>query len=986
MRKRTHFIRHLFQSALALGVGAVAFCASSSPQLITPHLPPGIQGQPYSGRMMIGSVLPLANATVTGLPAGMTAISNGSGSISIGGTPAASGTFTLALVADNTAGGTLTKNVSLVVHHVANNVTIVSAGYAHSCAVLDGGVHCWGRNDTGQLGNNSTTQSRVPVQTIPAGSNVSSVSAGNGHSCAVVNGGVKCWGANNGALGNNSGTTSTIPVEAIAAGSNATAVSAGLYNSCAVVDGGVQCWGGGGQGNNTNTRSLVPVQTFPAGSNATSVSTGYLHTCAAVSGGVQCWGSNFFNVLLLGDNVTSSLVPVQLIGAGSNVTKVSAGRYHSCALANGGVQCWGYNGQGQLGNNSNAPSLVPVQAIAAGSFVSAISVGSDHTCAVVNGGVQCWGFNHYGQLGDGTINNSFVPVQVIVAGSGVTSVSAGERHSCAVVGGVVKCWGYNYEGELGNVLPPSLLSPNLSLTPTQAIPAGSNVTSSSAGYRHACGTVDGGAQCWGYNGDGQLGNNSTATHSLIPVAAIPAGSNVTAVSTGVDGSSHSCAVINAGVQCWGFNSRGQLGNNSTTNSPIPVQTIAAGSMVTAVSAGSDHTCAVANGGVQCWGNNTLRLLGNTGFTQSIIPVEAIAAGSNVTGVSAGAGYTCAVANGGVQCWGLNNSFTQSVLPLQIIAAGNDVTAVAVGSNHTCALASGGVRCWGRNTEGQLGNNSTDNSAVPVHAIPAGSNVTALSAGQYHTCAVIGGGVQCWGGNTSGQLGIDSTTRSGTPVQVIAAGSNVSAVSAGYSSSCATVSGGLACWGYNGDGQLADAYSAPAFRPVTALVGVTLNTGVQSRKAHGSAGTFDLAIDNTLIAPEVTVEPRANGSAHVLVFQFNYSVTTTGAVTVAPIGTAVPTILGNEVLVTLTGIPDNRRVIVTLTDVNGSVNPSPVSIGFLVGDTNNSRSVNSSDISSVKARVGQTITRANFKFDVNASGAIDSGDISAVKFRAGSTLP
>ena len=92
--------------------------------------------------------------------------------------------------------------------------------------------------------------------------------------------------------------------------------------------------------------------------------------------------------------------------------------------------------------------------------------------------------------------------------------------------------------------------------------------------------------------------------------------------------------------------------------------------------------------------------------------------------------------------------------------------------------------------------------------------------------------------------------------------------------------------------------------------------------------------------------------------------------------------------TLTGIADNRRVGITLNGVTGPVDSTDAtaSIGFLVGDINNTRSVNSSDISGVKARSGQITTGTNFKFDVNASGAVNSSDLSAVKARSGLTLP
>jgi trimeric autotransporter adhesin len=182
-----------------------------------------------------------------------------------------------------------------------------------------------------------------------------------------------------------------------------------------------------------------------------------------VNGGVQCWGANSQGQL--GNNATAqSLVPVQAIPAGSNVTAVSLGEFHSCAAMNGGVQCWGSNAGGLLGNNSTVQSLVPVQTIAAGSDVSALDVGAVHTCAVVVSGLQCWGANASGQLGNNSITDSLVPIQTIVAGSNVTTVAAGSDHSCAVANGGVICWGLNDFGQLSDVSTAPALRPVTSLT------------------------------------------------------------------------------------------------------------------------------------------------------------------------------------------------------------------------------------------------------------------------------------------------------------------------------------------------------------------------------------------------------------------------------------------------------------------------------------------------------------------------------------------
>ena len=166
--------------------------------------------------------------------------------------------------------------------------------------------------------------------------------------------------------------------------------------------------------------------------------------------------------------------------------------------------------------------------------------------------------------------------------------------------------------------------------------------------------------------------------------------------------------------------------------------------------------------------------------------------------------------------------------------------------------------------------------------------------------------------------------------------------------------------------------------------VLLNA-VVSRKIHGGAGGFDLPIDRSQsIGGLVTVEPRTIGNGHMIVFQFSGNIPLGWAATVSQ-GVATVASTTSEVVITLTNISDNQRLMVTLTNVAGAVSLPPVSMGFLVGDVNNSRTVNSSDVSTVKARAGQTTNTANFLYDINASGSINSSDISTIKARAGSVL-
>jgi hypothetical protein len=168
------------------------------------------------------------------------------------------------------------------------------------------------------------------------------------------------------------------------------------------------------------------------------------------------------------------------------------------------------------------------------------------------------------------------------------------------------------------------------------------------------------------------------------------------------------------------------------------------------------------------------------------------------------------------------------------------------------------------------------------------------------------------------------------------------------------------------------------------------TGVVSRKSHGSAGTFDLAIDRTqAIGGSVSVEPRAIGAGHKIVFQFNGAVTAAGTVSVVgtsgtALGSATAVAVGTTVEVTLTGIPDARRATISLANVNGAGSSASVSIGFLVGDVNGTRSVTSSDINRIKGKSGP-VTSSTFVYDLDASGGVDSVDLSAAKARSGLTV-
>ncbi len=589
-----------------------------------------------------------------------------------------------------------------------SGVTAVAAGSSHTCAIVNGDLKCWGRNDAGQIGNgglnNVPADAPSPVTVIYGG--VTAVAAGASHTCAVVNGGLQCWGSDgSGQQGNGNPTNNVlIPVPVSGFASGVTAVATGEVHTCAVRNGGLHCWGSDGSnqlGNGANGSTDIPAAISPLDTGVSSVAAGRLHTCAVVNGGLQCWGSDSFGQL---GNIpdANSESPAEILPANSGVTMIAAGDSHTCAVVNNGIRCWGSDGYGQIGNGlPNSSLTAPSASIVTG--ITAVAAGESHSCAVVNGGLQCWGSNSIGQLGTGaTGGNSTTPAQIIPPSSQVTAVAVGDAHTCAVVNGGLQCWGSDQRGQLGNGLGSS--NPN----PEQIIPINSGVTAVAAGASHTCAVVNGGLQCWGSDSSGQQGNGIPTGNVTSPAPIFPPGSQVTAVAAG---SSHTCAVVNGGLQCWGSDGSGQQGNgNPTGNVTSPASIFPSGSQVIAVAAGTSHTCAVVNGGLQCWGNDNFGQLGNAAGGDVNSPMEIIPLNSGVTAVATGLYHSCAIRSGALQCWG-GDSFGQQGngnptgnvdSPVTVPGFATGTAALATGANHTCAVANGVLRCWGRNLLGQLG--------------------------------------------------------------------------------------------------------------------------------------------------------------------------------------------------------------------------------------------------------------------------------------------
>ena len=272
----------------------------------------------------------------------------------------------------------------------------------------------------------------------------------------------------------------------------------------------------------------------------------------------MCTGSNEYGQLGAGPLVGGySASPVQVTGLAAGASAIAAGAYHACALVNGGAKCWGDNRSGELGGGNDNASSVPVEVAGLSAGVSAIEAGESHACAIVNGGIQCSGNNKYGQLGDGSTHSSRVPVAVVGLSAGASAVAAGGSQTCAIVNGGIACWGDNTYGQLGN----GDTSRTASLSPINVVGISAGASVTAVGRTHACAIVDGGARCWGDNGQGQLGNGeSSNAANATPIGVLELSSGVSVLSSGF---AHTCAGVRGQVRCWGDNRFAQLGVGPT---------------------------------------------------------------------------------------------------------------------------------------------------------------------------------------------------------------------------------------------------------------------------------------------------------------------------------------------------------------------------------------------------------------------------------------
>jgi alpha-tubulin suppressor-like RCC1 family protein len=414
--------------------------------------------------------------------------------------------------------------------------------------------------------------------------------------------------------------------------------------------------------------STIPVS---AGISATSLASDGGTWCAILtSGSVDCWGGNDGGDLGIGTtggpdecvNQDGSKYPCSTrpVPIGISATSlVGSWTGNFCAiLTSGGVDCWGLNEWGQVGNGTTGSQICdgePCTTAPSPVGISATSLASDNGsyCALLTSGtIDCWGSNAEGDLGIGTIGGPQScpgvsvkpePCSMRPVSTGISAMSlAGEPGNyCAILSaGAVDCWGSNVYGELGDGSSngPQICEGDPCSTAPGSV--GISATSVVGNGATSCAILTSGAvDCWGSNANGAVGDGTTGGPDACYRATLPC--NTTPVSTGIsatrlitDGSGF-CAILtsSSSLDCWGANDYGQVGNGLRTGpetclgrvcSTTPMST-----GVTAISVDSDGFgyCAIlTSGAADCWGNNYDGELGDNSTANSYSPVPVLGIG------------------------------------------------------------------------------------------------------------------------------------------------------------------------------------------------------------------------------------------------------------------------------------------------------------------------------------------------------------------------
>ncbi len=844
-------------------------------------------------------------------------------------------------------------------------INAVAAGSYFSLALADDGrVYSWGRNQWGQLGDNSQLDRSAPVAVnhtgVLADKTVVAIAVGTSHCLALTSDGlVHAWGYGyNGNLGNNSQANSIVPVTVDHSGAMAgkfiVAIAAGDYRSMALAsDGSVFEWGSVDGALQMTPQIAAPAGGWP-GTGISAIASGALHGLVLGAAGPP---------------VVSRHPAAVTAAAGATVSFEAVVDASYPASVKWQVSTAGTAGPFvDLTENSSAstPTLTldSINAAMNGHAFRAVfsnesgtSVTTEATLAVVEWTATL-----------SSSNDAAFESEAVFA-SGLLDISLGFVPSPGTDLTVIRNTGTSFISGRFTDLPQGA---------TVSLPHGGLSYDFVANYFGGNGRSlvlqwkRTRIAAWGDNHSGKLGDG-TETDRTAPtdVSSATGLSGRTVVKVCAGGSSSLALTSDGRVFAWGRGINGQLGTGNNSSSYVPVEITAsgplAGKSIVSIAAGSGHCLALSEEGqVYGWGANDDYQLGLGYYAYSIstptlLDSPGVFGGKPVVAISAGRDHSMALTSDGrVFTWGSNFSGKTGVgetigsltLPAEIITsedlAERPLVAIEAGYGHSLAVAAdGALFAWGDADAIGTDEPFVFNSPAPVRVKPDGALASVTLDGMsaaWHTLAVSDDRrVFSWGYNGNGQLGTGDSADRPLPVEVDSfaalAGHTVTSVSSGTNHSVATtLDGACFTWGANDSGQLGDGGTAASMLPVALAAGSGL--GLRHVLSADAGGSFTLArVDQGL--PLITLQPSPATAASGAMVEFRVMADDPFGYEirwqVSPSGSAGPfsDITGNPsaatdtlVLPAVTGAEDGSAYRAMFVTSSGSVTSKPVTLEIM----------------------------------------------------------
>ncbi len=668
----------------------------------------------------------------------------------------------------------------------------IAVGNSHVIVLTeDGKVYTWGLNSSGQLGNGTKTNSYIPQEVqMPEGKElvkviqdtVIKIIANKNVSYAITQQGkVYAWGEGYGTKPTLLEKTIEKTIEVEEEKQDKTEkLEINLIdlsnNYMLDIEGNVY---------SKNTGNKLEIE-----EKIKQISEGTNHTLfLSKTGKGYSIGQNAYGQLGNGDYSASenNVVKIKSIEGSTelqNIIKLEAGDGYSVAiLKDGKLLEWGANRAGQLGieqskveetcnikENEHVSSLVEETK----QKLMIMDAGGDHVAiALTDGNVYTWGLNTDGELGNATNDNSIVPQLVgkNIVETNINNLILSENETFDINANTTY---FNLLQEIGNEI-------EYESKDTQVITV-NNKTGEATAVRQGKTII-------------VAKEKDTDNMSVIQVRVLPDGieieqepepepgqtehKKIKIEPEVVTNGSHTVTLkVDGTVWCYGNNSNGELGNETTKYSDEPVQAIfPEGTIIIQISAGENFSLALdSEGHVWAWGANDYYQLGSTikGYINKPTKVQGL---ERITKISAGSYSALAIdENKEVYGWGLNSngelgigSYTNKVSIPTKAKYISDIIDIEIGKNHAIALkTTGEVYVTGLNMYGQLGSGNTTIKKVShftkVESLKEVGRIGTTESG--NIIATVDGEVYTWGLNIYGELGLGDKTNRSTPEKVV----------------------------------------------------------------------------------------------------------------------------------------------------------------------------------------------------------------------------